>query len=428
MSRVSYVMMNPGGDSELTACVRARARRARRRAARGRPAHLRDEVLDVVIVGNPIMHHIVLGIDPTPLGQAPVHAGHDRAGRTPRERPRPDLPNGRASTSARASPATSAPTRGRDAGRGPAPRRAHAAARRRRHQRRDRARRPRPAVRGVEPDRTGVRGRADQLRPAGDGRRDRARAHRPDHARAAAQGDRLSTLWSDDPAFAAGRRGLAITGVCGSGIIDVIAEMYPRRRHRRRRGRQGDSPARSTRTSSPTAARSATSCAATPTVRAVRSPRTTCARSNSPRRRCAPASTCWSSTPVVRRVDRHPPRRRVRRPHRPAARDGARPRARLPARRRALGRQRRRRRRRAGAAVARGCGARWSAPCATSIKIETATEPRFQELFVAAMAFPHATAPTANLGAARQLPARVEPHPPTPTGRGRRRRRQESRR
>ena len=32
-------------------------------------------------------------------------------------------------------------------------------------------------------------------------------------------------------------------------------------------------------------------------------------------------------------------------------------------------------------------------------KIETATEPRFQELFVAAMAFPHATAPTDHLGA-----------------------------
>ena len=31
----------------------------------------RDEVLEMVLVGNPIMHHLFLGLDPTPLGQAP---------------------------------------------------------------------------------------------------------------------------------------------------------------------------------------------------------------------------------------------------------------------------------------------------------------------------------------------------------------------
>ena len=39
------------------------------------------------------------------------------------------------------------------------------------------------------------------------------------------------------------------------------------------------------------------------------------------------------------------------------------------------------------------------------VKIETATEPRFQELFVAAMAMPHASAPTPNLAALVALPA-----------------------
>jgi uncharacterized 2Fe-2S/4Fe-4S cluster protein (DUF4445 family) len=39
-------------------------------------------------------------------------------------------------------------------------------------------------------------------------------------------------------------------------------------------------------------------------------------------------------------------------------------------------------------------------------KIETATEPRFQELFVAAMAFPHASAPTPHLAGAIDLPTR----------------------
>ena len=39
-------------------------------------------------------------------------------------------------------------------------------------------------------------------------------------------------------------------------------------------------------------------------------------------------------------------------------------------------------------------------------KIETATEPRFQELFVAAMAFPHATATNPHLATVLTLPER----------------------
>jgi uncharacterized 2Fe-2S/4Fe-4S cluster protein (DUF4445 family) len=39
----------------------------------------RDEILDLVIVGNPIMHHLVLGVDPVPLGSAPFALATDRA-------------------------------------------------------------------------------------------------------------------------------------------------------------------------------------------------------------------------------------------------------------------------------------------------------------------------------------------------------------
>jgi uncharacterized 2Fe-2S/4Fe-4S cluster protein (DUF4445 family) len=53
-------------------------------------------------------------------------------------------------------------------------------------------------------------------------------------------------------------------------------------------------------------------------------------------------------------------------------------------------------------------------------KIETATEPRFQELFVNAMAFPHATASTPNLEKLVTLPPRIVA---APSGEGRRRRR-----
>jgi uncharacterized 2Fe-2S/4Fe-4S cluster protein (DUF4445 family) len=39
----------------------------------------RDEILELAIVGNPIMHHLVLGIDPIPLGSAPFALATDRA-------------------------------------------------------------------------------------------------------------------------------------------------------------------------------------------------------------------------------------------------------------------------------------------------------------------------------------------------------------
>jgi uncharacterized 2Fe-2S/4Fe-4S cluster protein (DUF4445 family) len=53
-------------------------------------------------------------------------------------------------------------------------------------------------------------------------------------------------------------------------------------------------------------------------------------------------------------------------------------------------------------------------------KIETATEPRFQELFVAAMAFPHDTAPSTHLATIVELPKRSSSDE---SGRPRRRRR-----
>ena len=111
MSRVSYVMMNPGGDAELTAVVReaiddlieglaadhaasAPAGSAPEPAGNpdpedasavdpdaGSAAGIRRRICDLVFVGNPVMHHLLLGIDPTGLGAAPfslaVSAGVD---------------------------------------------------------------------------------------------------------------------------------------------------------------------------------------------------------------------------------------------------------------------------------------------------------------------------------------------------------------
>ena len=70
MSRVSYVMMNPGGEAKLTAAVRGAIDELVGELCEEAGVD-RGQVHDLVVVGNPIMHHLVLGLDPTPLGAAP---------------------------------------------------------------------------------------------------------------------------------------------------------------------------------------------------------------------------------------------------------------------------------------------------------------------------------------------------------------------
>ncbi|TIR00917.1 ASKHA domain-containing protein [Mesorhizobium sp.] len=70
MSRVSYVMMNPDGREGMTVAVReAVSGLVDKVCAEGNVQ--RNDILDAVFVGNPIMHHLFLGIDPTELGGAP---------------------------------------------------------------------------------------------------------------------------------------------------------------------------------------------------------------------------------------------------------------------------------------------------------------------------------------------------------------------
>ena len=70
MSRVSYVMMNPGGDAELTNAIRDALDDLVGELVAA-AAITRDRIIDLVLVGNPIMHHLALGFDVVPLGQAP---------------------------------------------------------------------------------------------------------------------------------------------------------------------------------------------------------------------------------------------------------------------------------------------------------------------------------------------------------------------
>ncbi|MCY4103410.1 MAG: ASKHA domain-containing protein [bacterium] len=78
MSRVSYVMMNPGGAAALTEAVRGALDELVGELCE-QAAASPDHVHDTVVVGNPIMHHLVLGLDPTPLGTAPFTLAERRS-------------------------------------------------------------------------------------------------------------------------------------------------------------------------------------------------------------------------------------------------------------------------------------------------------------------------------------------------------------
>jgi len=75
MSRVSYAMMNPGGDVEMTRAVRE-AIDALAGSIAAEAAIDPASIYEAVIVCNPVMHHLLLGIDPVELGQAPFALAH----------------------------------------------------------------------------------------------------------------------------------------------------------------------------------------------------------------------------------------------------------------------------------------------------------------------------------------------------------------
>jgi uncharacterized 2Fe-2S/4Fe-4S cluster protein (DUF4445 family) len=225
MSRVSYSMMNPGGAALMTAAVReALCGLAVDVARQAGVSH--EDILEATVVGNPIMHHLLLGIDPVELGGAPFalavdhsltlranvidfklhrnariyvlpciagHVGADAAGMVLAERP--DLAEEMTllvdvGTNAeivlgnsRRLVACSSPTG--------------------------------PAFEGAQIS-CGQR--------AAPGAIERVRIDRETlEPRFKVIG---SDLWSDEPGFAAATAATGITGVCGSGIIEVIAEMY----------------------------------------------------------------------------------------------------------------------------------------------------------------------------------------------------------
>ena len=70
MSRVSYVMMHPEGAAELTHAVRQGVNDLIREVCSLGGVDPAD-VIELAVVGNPIMHHLFLGLSPSELGGAP---------------------------------------------------------------------------------------------------------------------------------------------------------------------------------------------------------------------------------------------------------------------------------------------------------------------------------------------------------------------
>jgi uncharacterized 2Fe-2S/4Fe-4S cluster protein (DUF4445 family) len=78
MSRVSYVMMHPQGVAELTQTVRTGVNSLLDSVAAEAGIETSD-ILELCVAGNPIMHHLFLGISPVELGGAPFSLAVDTA-------------------------------------------------------------------------------------------------------------------------------------------------------------------------------------------------------------------------------------------------------------------------------------------------------------------------------------------------------------
>ncbi len=70
MSRVSYVMMHPNEADELTRVIRFAVCELLEELV-GTSHISATDIVDIVFVANPVMHHILLGINPVELGGAP---------------------------------------------------------------------------------------------------------------------------------------------------------------------------------------------------------------------------------------------------------------------------------------------------------------------------------------------------------------------
>ena len=225
MSRVSYAMLHEGGAAQMTLAVREAVGSLIRGLANRADVPVED-ILELAIVGNPIMHHLLLGIDPIPLGTAPFALATDAAVRaTAAELDLPAGPGARvyvlpciaghvgadaagailSETPYLADEVTLLVDVGTNAEIVLGDKRRLLAA----------SSPTGPAFEGAQIS-CGQR--------AAPGAIERVRVDRDTlEPRFKVIG---SARWSDEIGFAASTRGTGVTGVCGSGIVEVIAELF----------------------------------------------------------------------------------------------------------------------------------------------------------------------------------------------------------
>ena len=225
MSRVSYVMMHPEGAAELTHAVRQGVNDLIREVCSLGGVDPAD-VIELAVVGNPIMHHLFLGLSPSELGGAPfalaTAAGLDLKARDTGIEVHPGanvyvLPciAGHVGADAAGMVLAEEPHLLDDVS----------------------------LVVDVGTNAEIVLGNRDRLLacssptgPAFEGAQisagQRATSGAIERVRIDPESlePRYSVIgsqsWSDDPEFAEATRTSGITGICGSGIIEVVAEMY----------------------------------------------------------------------------------------------------------------------------------------------------------------------------------------------------------
>jgi uncharacterized 2Fe-2S/4Fe-4S cluster protein (DUF4445 family) len=225
MSRVSYVMMNPGGDKELTRAVRETMDTLIGETAREAGVE-RGEILEATLVGNPIMHHLVLGVDPTELGGAPFALTIDAAYETrARELGLSIAPGAFVYALPCIAGHVGADAAGVVLAEGP-------------HLKDELT-----LLVDVGTNAEIVFGNRERLLacssptgPAFEGAQISCGQRAAPGAIERVRIDRVSLepkfkvigcdLWSDEPGFAAATANIGVTGVCGSGIIEAIAEMF----------------------------------------------------------------------------------------------------------------------------------------------------------------------------------------------------------
>jgi uncharacterized 2Fe-2S/4Fe-4S cluster protein (DUF4445 family) len=224
MSRVSYAMMNEGGAGEMTRAVREGLNTLFGEIC-DEAGITRADILDAVFVMNPVMHHLFLGIDPYELGQAPfATATSEAVGLRASELGLELAPGCRAYVLPIIAGHVGADAAGVALSEAP--------------ERSDELVLIVDVGTNAEillGDREGVLACSSPTGPAFEGAQISAGQRAAPGAIERVRIDPVtkeprfqvigSTLWSDEPGFGEAIATTGVTGICGSGIIEVIAEM-----------------------------------------------------------------------------------------------------------------------------------------------------------------------------------------------------------